>query len=72
MNRQHSDKILQILKLPLFIFIFVILSGRFQHPDVLQLLSSLNKERDSHMSKKDEAKDSGNSQTTGGASSHSS
>ncbi|KAK5880083.1 hypothetical protein CesoFtcFv8_023146 [Champsocephalus esox] len=46
--------------------------GRFQHPDVLQLLSSLNKERDSHMSKKDEAKDSGNSQTTGGASSHSS
>ncbi|KAG8011214.1 HD domain-containing protein 2 [Nibea albiflora] len=43
-------------------------NGRFQHPDVLQLISSLNEERRYHMTKTDETKDSGSSQTTGAAS----
>lgn len=38
-------------------------NGRFHHPDVLQLVSSLNEERGHHMSKTDAAKDSGISQT---------
>ncbi|XP_076612391.1 5'-deoxynucleotidase HDDC2 [Chaetodon auriga] len=41
-------------------------AGRFHHPDVLQLISSLNKERGCHMTKADEAK---NSQTAGAESS---
>ncbi|XP_070782357.1 5'-deoxynucleotidase HDDC2 [Enoplosus armatus] len=44
-------------------------NGRFRHPDVLQLVSSLNEERGSHMTKADDTKNSGNSQTAGAASS---
>lgn len=44
-------------------------NGRLHHPDVLQLLGSLNEERQCHMSKTAEAKNSGNSQTTGAVSS---
>ncbi|XP_078130100.1 5'-deoxynucleotidase HDDC2 [Sander vitreus] len=40
-------------------------NGRFHHPDVLQLLSSLNEERGCKLTKTDETKNSGNSQTTG-------
>ncbi|XP_029318817.1 5'-deoxynucleotidase HDDC2 [Cottoperca gobio] len=47
-------------------------NGRFHHPHALQLLSSLNEERGRHMTKTDEAKNCGNSQTTGAASSHTS
>ncbi|XP_068198153.1 5'-deoxynucleotidase HDDC2 [Antennarius striatus] len=36
--------------------------GRFHHPDVLQLISSLNEERGSHMTKTDDTKNCGNSQ----------
>ena len=43
-------------------------SGRFHHPDVLQLISSLNEERGRHMNKTDTTKNSGNSETSGGAS----
>lgn len=43
-------------------------SGRFHHPDVLQLVSSLNEERGCCVTKIDETKDSGSSQTTGAAS----
>ncbi|XP_049445573.1 HD domain-containing protein 2 [Epinephelus fuscoguttatus] len=44
-------------------------NGRFQHPDVLQLLSSLNEERLCHMTKTAEAKNSENSQTVSAVSS---
>ncbi|XP_023285905.1 HD domain-containing protein 2 [Seriola lalandi dorsalis] len=44
-------------------------NGRFHHPDVLQLVSSLNEERGCHMTKTDGTKNSGNSQTTGAVSS---
>ncbi|XP_049913826.1 HD domain-containing protein 2 [Epinephelus moara] len=44
-------------------------NGRFQHPDVLQLLSSLNEERQCHMTKTAEAKNSENSQTVSAVSS---
>ncbi|KAM4521649.1 5'-deoxynucleotidase HDDC2 [Odontesthes bonariensis] len=43
-------------------------AGRFEHPAVLQLLSSLNEERGSHMSNSDCTKNSGESQTDGSAS----
>ncbi|CAG5928171.1 unnamed protein product [Menidia menidia] len=43
-------------------------TGRFEHPAVLQLLSSLNEERASHMSSNDGATDSGESQTGSSAS----
>ncbi|XP_053300797.1 HD domain-containing protein 2 isoform X1 [Pleuronectes platessa] len=43
-------------------------SGRFHHPDVLQLLSSLNEERGRHMNKNDTTKNSGNSEASGGVS----
>ncbi|KAF7667774.1 hypothetical protein LDENG_00048540 [Lucifuga dentata] len=39
-------------------------SGHFHHPDVLQLVSSLNEEREHHMSNADGTKHSGKSQTT--------
>eukprot|EP00064_Thunnus_orientalis_P003794 superscaffoldBa00000323_g3805 len=42
-------------------------NGRFHHPDVLQLVGSLNKERGCRMT--DGTKDSGNSQAAGGVSS---
>ncbi|XP_042359616.1 HD domain-containing protein 2 [Plectropomus leopardus] len=38
--------------------------GRFHHPDVLQLLGSLNEERQCHMNKSPEAKNSGTAQMT--------
>ncbi|KAA8583167.1 hypothetical protein FQN60_015713 [Etheostoma spectabile] len=41
------------------------LGGRFHHPDVLQLLSSLNEERGCKLTKTDETKNHGHSQTTG-------
>nr|XP_019947402.1 PREDICTED: HD domain-containing protein 2 [Paralichthys olivaceus] len=43
-------------------------NGRFHHPDVLQLVSSLNEERGRHMTETDGTKNSGNSETTGGKS----
>ncbi|XP_031721979.1 5'-deoxynucleotidase HDDC2 [Anarrhichthys ocellatus] len=44
-------------------------NGRFHHPDVLQLLSALNEERGSHMTKTDETKKSDSSNTAGASSS---
>ncbi|XP_070705208.1 5'-deoxynucleotidase HDDC2 [Pempheris klunzingeri] len=44
-------------------------SGRFHHPYALQLVSSLNEERACHMTKPDEPKTSGNSQSAGAVSS---
>ncbi|XP_029352035.1 5'-deoxynucleotidase HDDC2 [Echeneis naucrates] len=45
-------------------------NGHFHHPDVLQLVSSLNEERGRHMNKTENVKNSGNSQTTGATSVH--
>lgn len=44
-------------------------NGRFHHPDVLQLVSSLNEERGCRMTETDQTKNSGNAQTAGEASS---
>ncbi|XP_041831656.1 HD domain-containing protein 2 [Melanotaenia boesemani] len=44
-------------------------TGRFLHPDVVQLVSSLNEERGRHMTSADSTKKSGESQTDGSATS---
>ncbi|XP_039981699.1 HD domain-containing protein 2 [Xiphias gladius] len=43
-------------------------NGRFHHPDVLQLVSSLTEERGRRVTKTDDTKNSGDSQTAGSAS----
>ncbi|XP_030576945.1 5'-deoxynucleotidase HDDC2 [Archocentrus centrarchus] len=43
-------------------------TGRFQHPDVLQLVSSLNEERECHMTNADDTRQSGKPETADGAS----
>lgn len=45
-------------------YLFFVLLGRFHHPHILQLVSSLNEERACYTAKTDEAKTSGESKTT--------